>query len=246
MTGNTRYSKLYHAIFILMTCALMAGLAADPATIMIEDFQGYSSSPFSKWKTRGDAITKAEKVYRIRAEGANAYLQASTTGNPSISIQIAREVSWNISSHPVLSWKWRARRLPAGGNERIGKTNDSAAGIYVLFKRKHVPLASWAYQPVDIIKYVWSTRVPRYEVIRKSPRQKMGVTYYRGVFVVLQSGGNNLGKWMTEERNVREDYRRFYGSYPRYHPLAIAVLTDSNDTGSSAEADYDDFSVKQQ
>ena len=229
---------------VAITVISTATLTANPASIMLEDFQGYASSPFPAWKTRGESTATAGKVYRIATENGNRFLRASTAGNPSISIQIARQVSWNIARHPLLSWKWRAHRLPAGGNERIGKTNDSAAGIYVLFKRKHIPLASWAYQPVDIIKYVWSTNVPRNEIIRKSSRAKMGVTYYRGVFVVLQSGSTNLGKWMTEERNIREDYRRFYGSYPRYNPLAIAVLTDSNDTGSSAAADYDDFTIK--
>ncbi len=233
--------RLFAAFIMVM---LSGALSADPAAILLEDFQGYASSPFPAWKTRSESASTAGRVYRIETEGNNRFLRASTLGNPSISIQIARETNWSISQYPVLSWKWRAHRLPAGGNERIGKTNDSAAGIYVLFKRKHVPLASWAYQPVDVIKYVWSTKVPRNVIIRKSPREKMGVTYYRGVFVVLQSGSTNLGKWITEERNIREDYRRFYGSYPRYNPIAIAVLTDSNDTGSSAAADYDDFAVK--
>ena len=50
------------------------------------------------------------------------------------------------------------------------------------------------------------------------------------------------GQWRTETVNVRRDYRALFGGEP---PTArgIGLLTDANDTGSVAAADYADFQL---
>ena len=53
-------------------------------------------------------------------------------------------------------------------------------------------------------------------------------------FVLLHSGREELDRWVTERRNVAEDYRRIYGEAPD-NPGALALSIDSNDTQSSAE-----------
>ena len=45
----------------------------------------------------------------------------------------------------------------------------------------------------------------------------------------------DLGRWLTEQRNVVDDFRRIYGEAPD-NPDAIAVAIDSDDTRSTAEA----------
>jgi hypothetical protein len=54
-------------------------------------------------------------------------------------------------------------------------------------------------------------------------------------FVVMRSGSGDLGKWLTERRNVVEDYARIYGEFPD-NPGAITISIDSNDTHSTAES----------
>jgi hypothetical protein len=241
--------KKFVLLIILSAVALISpgfsGSAGSQGGIYLENFENTGANLFSTWKLRGDSPSAAGKVYSIKSEGGNKYLRASTAGNPEISIQIAKEVKWNLRKYPMLSWRWKADRLPVGANEESGKANDSACGVYVVFKRKHIPLMSWDKQPINVIKYVWSSTLPAGKVIYKSPKEKMGMTYYQGIFVVQQSGRTNLGKWMTEKRNVLQDYKRFYGEYPRFDPILIAILTDSNDTNSAAEGSYDDFIISQ-
>jgi hypothetical protein len=54
-------------------------------------------------------------------------------------------------------------------------------------------------------------------------------------FVVVRSGPGDLGKWLTERRNVREDYTRTFGEAPE-DPRGISISIDSNDTHSMAES----------
>jgi hypothetical protein len=53
--------------------------------------------------------------------------------------------------------------------------------------------------------------------------------------MVLQSGPDQADSWLRERRNVIEDYQALFGRLP---PRAgkIALMIDSNDTRSGAEA----------
>ena len=133
--------------------------------------------------------------------------------------------------------------LPDGANEEARGKNDSGLAIYVIFQRSRIPFLSWKYQPINVIKYVWSTTLPVGKVVRKD-KTRLGSIIYEGYFIVLQSGTGNIGKWIMEERNVLDDYRKVFGEDPEYNPYLIAVLSDSNDTKSKAVADYDEIIIK--
>jgi hypothetical protein len=63
------------------------------------------------------------------------------------------------------------------------------------------------------------------------PSEKTGTV----VYVIVRSGPDEVGKWITETRNVYEDYKKIYGEEPGEQIGAVSVATDSNDTQSSAE-----------
>ena len=62
--------------------------------------------------------------------------------------------------------------------------------------------------------------------------QKTGLVTY----VVVRSGPADLGKWVTESRNVLEDFKKIYGDAPTEDVGAISLAIDSNDTSSTAES----------
>ena len=113
--------------------------------------------------------------------------------------------------------------LPAGGDCRRKTADDEAAQIYVAFPRSPTALRS------RIIGYVWDTTAPA-DTIVKSESSSL-VTY-----VVMRSGAAELGRWLTETRNVRDDYLQIYGEAPAEDVGAVSVAIDSNDTRSSAES----------
>jgi DUF3047 family protein len=74
-----------------------------------------------------------------------------------------------------------------------------------------------------------SERIMRQQSVPLS--QKTGTV----MFVVMQSGSERLGKWLTERRDVAEDYIKIFGEFPD-EPRAITISIDSNDTHSMAES----------
>jgi hypothetical protein len=60
---------------------------------------------------------------------------------------------------------------------------------------------------------------------------------------VLETGTARRGEWVEERVNVLADYQRFFGASKAPNPVGIAVLTDSDDTKTSAQGDYAGFRV---
>jgi hypothetical protein len=52
----------------------------------------------------------------------------------------------------------------------------------------------------------------------------------RHPYVILEAGEEKKGRWVTERRNLYEDYKRVYGHYPQKNPKAIALFTDNDQT----------------
>ena len=64
--------------------------------------------------------------------------------------------------------------------------------------------------------------------------------------VVLRTGTDKKGQWVDERVDARTDYERLFGESETPKPAGIALLTDSDDTQSSAEGDYANFRVCRQ
>jgi hypothetical protein len=75
---------------------------------------------------------------------------------------------------------------------------------------------------------VWDSTAPAGLVIKS---QKTGTVTY----VIMRSGSADAGKWLTERRNVREDFKQIYGEEPE-DPSVLSVGIDSDDTKSTAES----------
>ena len=127
-----------------------------------------------------------------------------------------------LKETPILEWTWKASALPVGGDVRRKESTDIAAQLYVIWPRFPALLRS------RIIGYIWDASTPAATVVKS---QKTATV----TFIVLRSGTKDLGKWLTERRNVAEDYRDPFGEFPE-DPTAITISIDSNDTRSSAES----------
>ena len=128
----------------------------------------------------------------------------------------------DLKDTPVLEWSWKVVTLPKGGNSCKKATDDQAAQVYVAWPRWPEAVRS------RIIGYVWDTTAPVGTICKS---EKTGTVTY----VVVRSGPADLGKWLVESRNVREDFKKVYGDEPD-GPGAVSISIDSNDTKSTAEA----------
>ncbi len=51
--------------------------------------------------------------------------------------------------------------------------------------------------------------------------------------IIVQSGAEHIGKWLEQEVNVLEDYRKAFGKDPP-ETASIAIMNDSDNTGESS------------
>ena len=187
---------------------------------MIEDFSKGAIGEFPPgWKLRKDS---GRGVYSIQEQGGMRFLQAASRGT---GIQAAKQYEWDLSAYPILAWSWRPIEFPKGSDERRDKTNDSALAVYAVF-----PHTSWS---VKSMKYIWSAVVP----VGTRFTSSHGLTKVR----VIRSGDRGTGDWTEERANVLDDYRASFDASDVPKPAGIAVLTDSDDTHSSAQGDYAKF-----
>ena len=158
--------------------------------------------------------------FTVVADGGTKVLHLKSNNDGStIAKSIKGKVDLNAT--PFLEWRWKAITLPKGGDSRHKATDDQACQVYVGWERFPKEVRS------RLIGYVWDTTVPA-GTIAKS--EKTGTVTY----LIVRSGAADLGKWITERRNVVEDFKKIYGDVPDA-PDLISISIDTNDTKSTAE-----------
>ena len=185
----------------------------------------FSQSLDEEWRGRRSTY---KEVYTIQEEAAERYLNAKSHDQTNF---IIKKVSVDLVEYPYLNWSWRIHQLPESGDESVKSYCDVAASMAVVLNKSRILPKS--------IKYSWSATLPK-DHFTQSP---FATWPARCDIHVVASGEEDLGVWRHEKVNVLEDYKRFYNKEKvkskKIH--AFVVMTDSDNTGSSAEADYNNI-----
>lgn len=146
------------------------------------------------------------------------------------SFGISRNMKVNPKEYPYLNWKWAANRLPDGADIRRRATDDQAAQIYVVFTPTGIPHALTA----PLLGYIWDTECPKGTTGRNAHPLAGRVRY-----IVLRNKSDRLGQWVTEKRNIYEDYRRLFKDINGGEPPEVVGVTffiNAHNTKSRAES----------
>ena len=138
-----------------------------------------------------------------------------------------REIKVDLDRTPYLHWSWRIKGLIDGGDERSKQGDDYPARIYVVFSGG---LFFWRTRAIN---YVWSNREPLGSVWPNAFTSNAQM-------IAVRSGRTGMGQWLTERRNVKADYRQLFGIEPG-EIAAVALMTDTDNTGAIAVAWYGDI-----
>lgn len=210
-------------------------------SVLLENFEEYEPGTIPKYwynqkGERRPALysekNKADYKYRVKEENGNKFLRYSGIEAKHLNFPLV-DKGLNIYETPILSWKWRVFELPDGANEDDDDRNDTAASIYVVFDMGRIALFK---KVPKTIRYTWSSTLQKGKELSKF--------YGNQKIVVVESGPQNKGKWITFERNIVEDYKQLFGDPPPKNPIAILILSDGNSTESYVKADYDDIILK--
>jgi hypothetical protein len=160
-------------------------------------------------------------------------------------------VSVDPNEYPLLHWHWKVPALIDGADNTKRTTEDSPVRVVVAFdgdKSKlsfddrlfadQIRMFTKHEMPYALLMYIWENRAPVGTVINNvhTGRIKM---------IVAESGPTKVGVWQEVIRNVREDYKRAFGEdAPRIK--SIGIMTDTDNTGSTASAYYGDIQFLKQ
>lgn len=132
-----------------------------------------------------------------------------------------------------IRWRWRAVTIPPGANDCKEGHTDSAATVYVSFKRG----LKWY-----TLKYVWSDGGAKKGT---SCRQKDNM-FVSQMATILQSGGP-LNTWRTEEIDPSAEFRAHFANNDKSADvpdlIGVAILTDGDQMGAFSSADYGAFTI---
>ena len=203
---------------ILTLVALSLSWAQTPPTAdRIAEFTG--GIPLNWQRHSFAGLTRYEHV---PDEDGRLVLRATARGSASA---LGGRLRVRTADRPIIRWRWKAERLPDGGDETIRDRDDVAARLLLVFHESIRP------SRVKTIGYVWGNTLARGQTI-DSP-------YSANVKIVaVESGPAALGVWKIEERDYAADYQRLFGE-PADLLLGVSIMTDSDNTHSVAVAYYD-------
>lgn len=249
MTSNYFYSFMFAFTFYMADSIQAQPVETvntitfgDSGVVYLEDFQQYpvGSIPDEWYNRDGDNIPatyanhhKNEYKYSVVEENGNKFLRFEGVEAKHLNFPLLDKEGLNIHETPLLRWNWRIHEIPEGGDENSNSMNDVAASVYVVFDTSRI-----LFQTVPVsIRYTWSSSHPvGSEFSKLRGRQRI---------IVVGTGGSN-GEWQTFERNIVEDYKRFFGKKPPSKPIALLILSAADDTRSFTKADYDNFELHPQ
>jgi hypothetical protein len=208
----------------LLAVLILSGVAWAEDRITIADFSpGVDAKGVpAGWQLK-EKSGKAE--FEVVKDGDLHALHLKSS-NTSFSIQ--KEINVDVKKYPILSWKWKVTKLPAGGDFRKSRTDDQAAQLFIGFTR------------AKTIVYLWDTSAPQGLMEDAASPPFVSIKA-----VVVRSGPVDTGKWIAEARNVYEDYKKLFGDEP---PPAkgVRLQINSQHTETSTESWFADVVFRKQ
>lgn len=221
---------------LLVLCAvsliMSAGLPAQ-SLVNVTDF-----SELTGWRKvlfeEGDRASTFEPI--VNAAGSS-HLSVRTAGGSSM---IILEQPVDFTEPSILSWRWKLVDGVAGADLSRRRLEDAAIRIVVSFRNPLEDLPWWlrlwaAHQerrhgevpPTRAIMYAWAAR-PHEDA-------SFPIPYTDRIQIVPVEDSPPSGSWRTVEIDVQADYLRLFGGLPP-ETAFIGIMSDSDNTGDSAEA----------
>jgi hypothetical protein len=182
---------------------------------------------------------------RGNCEGRRAWLAKSESAVSLWRRRVEAEVTPDTTAE--FSW-WVPRTIPTA-DLRFADTADSPVRVLFAFSgdasrlsmrtRLQFQLAetlTGEAPPYATLMYVWDNRAELETVLP-------GARSDRVRKIVVERGDANLRRWLTYKRELKADFERAFGEPPG-RLIGIALLTDTDNTRSKAEACYGDVLVR--
>jgi len=202
-------------LVMLATSSHAGDLRVPPGCeIIIDDFAAGIKAEWLKKSFHG------QTDYTWVRENGHGFIRASSQNAAS---GLVYKIRYDPKRYPFITWSWKVDKMVADSDVTLKSKDDYSARIYIVFPSL----------------FFWNTKTINYFWADKFPVDKAVPSMYtrNSIMVSVESGPTHQGEWRTETRNIYDDYIRYFGSEPP-DVGAIAIMTDTDDTGGSALADY--------
>ncbi len=210
---------------VLLAAVIAAGapgsasvVAASSDESVVPALDAADISGWEAWNFSGET-----RYTLVQVDGRRAVMAVSESSASGY----YRKLTVDLYSTPVMRWSWRVDNTYGEVDETSKAGDDSPARVYVLSTH---PVLFWKTRA---LAYVWSSAQPEGSDWPNAYMNNERV-------IAVRSGNRGLGEWHQERRNVREDFKRYFGIDVRYIDV-VAFMTDSDNTKQRAVTYYGDI-----
>jgi hypothetical protein len=213
---------IMHALLFLILIVFCTHAEAFDTELHLGRF---STGDLTGWKEQTIGMLKPKTTYSFSKENEKSVLVAHSSKSAS-----GRIYTLNVDTkeYQTLKWSWKIDHTIRKGDEKSKKGDDFAARVCVFFPRGF-------FSKTPAICYVWANKLPKGEHVA-SPFASYIIN------VAADSGEELAGHWTFHQHNIHDDYKRFFGEEPPKIG-AVALMTDTDNTGESAVGYYGDISL---
>lgn len=217
MNRNSYYGRtsLFLAVFLLYMPS------AQAENIAITDF---AQNTLSGWQIK---TFKGETRYTLNQPPSHPCIRAESHASAS---GLYKKIHIDLKKTPYLYWRWNIAHPLNNPHEREKRGDDFAARVYIIVS------GGLFFWNTKAINYVWADREP------------VGAAWHNpytsnAIMLAVESGAAHAGQWRQYRRNVRQDLKKLFGQ-DIDHIDAIAIMTDTDNTGQQASACYGNISFR--
>lgn len=142
------------------------------------------------------------------------------------SFSIQKEIDVDLRVTPWLVWQWNVTLLPKRGDFTLTKQDDQAAQLILAFSKSF-----WEIR--KSVSYIWGNAFPIGTMGDTAAGALLPLLDLKAI--VVRSGEKDMGIWISESRNVLDDYTQLYGKEPD-RAIGIRIQINSQHTGAQAES----------
>ena len=225
------------------------GLSAEPGSVLeVGKFsaEAEGNGPPAGWQPLTFKKIERHTRYSLVKDGESVVVKAVSEASSS---GLTREIRIDPRDYPIIQWRWKVANVYKNGDVSKKEGDDYPARIYITFeydagkvgilekaKYEAARLLYGRYPPIGAINYIWESRAPKGTIVPNPYTDRVRM-------VVTESGAERLNTWVTEERNLLEDYKAAFGEEPS--PISgVAIMTDTDNTKETATAYYGDILFK--
>jgi hypothetical protein len=237
-----------HALAALVVFSAGVGSSAPPDVLDVGRFSAaVPEGRFPEgWKPLTFPKIDRHTSYALVKDGDDVVVRGESRAASS---GLTRELSIDPREYPVVQWRWRVVTPIEKSNVTTKEGDDYPARVYVTFaydsskvgmfdkaKYEIARLVYGQYPPLGAVNYIWGNKEPIGMIVPNPYTERTRM-------IVVETGTERLNRWITEERNVYDDYKAAFGAEP---PMisGVAIMTDTDNTKEYAVAYYGDVLFK--